>query len=149
MITRLKTGPFHTLLATALAFALAGPVAAADGSEGNSSASEDAASASEISDAQLEQFAEAYGQIRSVQAEYAPKIRNTDDKQKRAKLKRQGREEMASAIQDVGLKVAEYQQIGQALNGSRELQARLQKIMQEAQAGSGSGGQDASGESSQ
>lgn len=132
-------------LAAVLALGLAAPATAQDaeqsGQSGNGEAQ--AKSADDVSDEQLEQFAAAYGQIRSVRAEYAPKIRNAENKEQRAKLKKQGRQEMTSAIRDSGLEISEYQQIGRALNGNKQLQARLQKLMQER---GGSGGGSSSGQ---
>lgn len=128
-MTHRNPRPLRMLTAATLALTLAGPTLAASEGQGSAGSSK----AEPVTDAQLEKFAEAYGEIRSVRAEYAPKIRNAEDKQERAKLKKEGQQDMVSAIEDAGLKVAQYKQIGQRLNGDKELQARLQKIVQEQQ----------------
>ena len=131
--------PLRGLLAGALALGLAGPALATGGNDAQGSKSDDAsaaesASAQRVTDAQLEKFADAYGGIRSVQQEYAPKIRGAEDKSERTRLKKEGQQEMVAAIRGAGLEISEYQQLGQRLNGNRALQKRLQQIMQEQRA---------------
>ncbi|PSQ94374.1 MAG: hypothetical protein BRD57_00570 [Proteobacteria bacterium SW_6_67_9] len=75
----------------------------------------------------MEKFAQAYGQIRSVRAQYQQKIQQAEGKEQKSKLKKEGRQEMMGAIQEAGLDVSEYQRIGKQLNQSQELQKRLQQ----------------------
>ena len=133
MIAR-NTKPLQIVLAAAMMLGMTGAAIAADdsGSSGQSSGGSQSAGV-EVSDEQLQKFADAYGQIQSVRAEYTPKIRNADDQQKRAQLKKQGQQEMVAAIKQADLEIQEYQQIGQQLNGNKGLQARLQELMQEEQ----------------
>jgi hypothetical protein len=84
-----------------------------------------------ISDAKLEQFADAFMEIRSVRAEYAPKMQNTENKEERAKLMKEGQGAMKEAIRSSGMNVAEYKQIGRQLNQDKQLQQRLRQIMKE------------------
>jgi len=129
------------VLATTLALGLPGAALAAD-SDSQSDQSMDTATQQDVSKADLQKFAAAYGQIQTVRAEYGRKLQQAgDDKQQRQKLKKEGRQQMVEAIRSEGLKVAEYKQIGQKLNSDEELRSRLQSMMKEKQQqGSGEAG---------
>jgi hypothetical protein len=137
-------------MASALVAGLALSGSAVAANEDNSGGSGNAEAASEgnaegnpgetVSDEELEKFAQAYGQIRSVRAQYQQKIQQAEGKEQKSKLKKEGRQEMMGAIQEAGLDVSEYQRIGKQLNQSQELQKRLQQKL------GGSG--DSSGDSS-
>lgn len=118
----------HMLLAATLALGLAGPALAQEGDDSGSGSGGDAAA--QVSDAQLEKFAAAYGQVRSVRAEYAQKMR----------------QDMVAAIKDAGLDLEQYKQISQQLKGSKELQQRLQQIAQQSGQMGQSGSQGGSGQ---
>ena len=131
-ISRLNGG---IVLALVLALAPATMVSAAD-NEGSGQA--DAAATNEpVTEADLEKFAAAYGQLQSVRAEYGQKMQQAEDKSKQQELRKEGQQAMASAIRDVGLKIAEYRRIGKKLNNDEELRSRLQKMMQERNDNSG------------
>jgi len=125
------------LMASALVAGLALSGSAVAANEDNSGGSGNAEAASEgnaegnpgetVSDEELEKFAQAYGQIRSVRAQYQQKIQQAEGKEQKSKLKKEGRQEMMGAIQEAGLDVSEYQRIGKQLNQSQELQKRLQQ----------------------
>lgn len=116
----------RVLLAAALTLGISAPTLA-----GQNSASGDDAAQDQVSRADLEKFASAYSDLRSVRAEYMPKIQQADGKEEKAQLKKEGQKHMVQAVRSNGLKVAEYQAIGQKLNDSKALQTRLRKIMQE------------------
>ncbi len=127
-----------------LALAAAGTSSAQDSEAGNGSGSgssdsgsgasasqQDGDKASEpVTDAQLEKFAAAYGDIRKVRAQYQQKLQQASNKEDKAQLKKEGRRNMMAAIQNAGLDVAEYQRIGKRLNQDKDLQKRLQTVMQ-------------------
>ena len=119
------------VLATALALGLSGPVLAAE--DGTAAEGETQMGQEEVTRADLEKFAAAYGEIQSVRAEYGRKLQQTDDQSKREELKKEGQQEMISAIEDEGLELSEYQQIGRQLNNDKELRSRLQEVMKEQQ----------------
>ena len=138
------------VLATALALGVSGPVVAAgdDSTAANEAqAAEEGGSTQgqgqmEVSQADLEKFAAAYGQIQQVRAEYGRKLQQTEDQAKREELKQEGQQEMIAAIEEEGLELSEYQQIGRRLNNDQELRSRLQQVMkkqQQQQQGSMSG----------
>ncbi len=138
---------FITAAALALGLTVSASAMAADEGQGNSGSGADASeqsgegqSGEPVSDAQLEKFAQAYGNIRSVRMEYQKKLQQAEGKEQQSKLKKEGRQEMMGAIQEAGLDVSEYQRIGKQLNQSQELQKRLQKMMAQSGGGSGSGG---------
>ncbi len=130
-----------SLMAAALTLGSA-PALAADS---NSKAAGDADQMSQqqqepVSDAKLEQFAQAFQSIRSVRAEYGPKMQNAENEEERAKLVEEGKGKMKEAIRSSGMEVAEYKRIGRRLNEDKELQQRLQQVMKK-QMQKGSGGQ--------
>lgn len=138
----------HAGLALALVLALVPATAAiaADNSDQGSSASGNASGMApeDVTDQDLEKFAAAYQELQKVRAEYGKKMKQAqDDKAKQKQLRQEGQQEMVGAIQDEGLKIAEYRQIGKALNQDKELRSRLQSMMQKQQGGdsgnSGSG----------
>ena len=136
MIQR-KSPALGACLTIALALGVAGPVLA----EGeNTGAGQDGAAA-EVTDAQMEKFADAYGAISSVRAEYAPKIRQAENKQERTRIQKAGRQEMVAAIQGADLELAEYRQIGQRIKGSPELKQRFRKLITARRAEDGGGAQ--------
>jgi len=114
------------LLAAALTLGVSAPALA-----GQSSGTGDEPAQDKVSRADLEKFASAYSEIRGVRAEYMPKIQQASGKEEKAKLKKEGQQQMVQAVRSSGLEIAEYQAIGQKLNSNKELQARLQNIMQD------------------
>lgn len=129
-------------LALLLALAPAGIASAADnegsGQSGNADGQSDSAASSEpVTDADLEKFAAAYGQLQSVRAEYGQKLQQTEEESKQQALRKEGQQAMVEAIRDEGLKIAEYRRIGKKLNNDKELRSKLQKMMQERSDNSG------------
>ena len=111
-----------------------------DSGNGASASQQDGEKASEpVTDAQLEKFATAFGDIRKVRAQYQQKLRQASNKEDKAQLKKEGRRSMMAAIQNAGLDVAEYQRIGKRLNQDQALQKRLQKMMQDKRGGASTG----------
>lgn len=130
-ITTLTRG----LFAAVLSLGLAGPALAAEAESETGMDSEQ--QNIDVSEEQLEQFAAAYGDIQEVRAEYVPKLQEAEGEEEQAKLQEEGQQEMVEAIESNGMDVAEYQEIGQALNSDEELQNRLQELMEEQGQGQG------------
>lgn len=118
-----------SLLVAVLTLGSAPAMTSESGANSGSDASQ--SSQQKVSDAKLKQFAEAFMEIRSVRAEYAPKLQNAEKKAERAKLVEEGKGKMKEAIRSTGMKVAEYKQIGRQLNQDKQLQQRLRKVMKE------------------
>lgn len=138
-VSRLNSG---IALALLLALAPATMVSAADnegsGQSGNASDQSDAAASDEpVTEADLEKFAAAYGQLQTVRAEYGQKLQETEDESKQQELRKEGQQAMVSAIREEGLEIAEYRRIGKKLNNDEELQSRLQEMMQQEGGNSG------------
>ncbi|GEM_PF-1797960 len=138
-VTRLNGG---IVLALLLVLAPVTMVSAADaegsGQSGNASDQSDAAASNEpVTEADLEKFAAAYGQLQTVRAEYGQKMQQAEDESKQQELRKQGQQAMVSAIRDEGLKIAEYRRIGKKLNNDEELRSKLQSMMQEKNDNSG------------
>lgn len=110
-------------------------------SDASSSGNASGMAAEDVTDQDLKKFGAAYTQMQQVRAEYGKKIQQTkDDKAKQKQLRQEGQQEMVSAIRDEGLKIAEYRQIGKALNSDKELRSRFKGMMQEQQSGSSESG---------
>lgn len=129
-------------LALLLALAPATTVNAADnedsGQSGNASDQSDAAASDEpVTEADLEKFAAAYGQLQSVRAEYGQKLQQAEEESKQQELRKEGQQAMVSAIREEGLEIAEYRRIGKKLNNDEELRSKLQEMMQEKSGNSG------------
>ncbi|MDZ7747811.1 MAG: hypothetical protein U5K43_02400 [Halofilum sp. (in: g-proteobacteria)] len=120
----------HTLLAAALTLVLAGPAMAQNDNSGNADSGSGGDGASQITEAQLQKFADAYGAVRAVRAQYAQKMRK----------------DMLAAIKDSDLGLKEYRQISQQLKGNKELQKRLRTIAQQRAQQGQSGSQGGSGQ---
>ena len=138
-VTRLNSA---IALALMLAFAPATMVSAADNEgsaqSGNASDQADAAASNEpVTEADLEKFAAAYGQLQTVRAEYGQKMQQAEDKSKQQELRKEGQQAMVSAIRNEGLEIAEYRRIGKKLNNDKELRSKLQSMMQEKRDNSG------------
>lgn len=129
-------------LALLLALAPTTMVSAADnegsGQSGSASDQSDAAASDEpVTEADLEKFAAAYGQLQAVRAEYGQKLQQAEEESKQQELRKEGQQAMVSAIRDEGLEIAEYRRIGKKLNNDKELRSKLQSMMQERSGDSG------------
>lgn len=129
-------------LALLLALAPATMVSAADnegsGQSGSTSDQSDTAASGEpVTEADLEKFAAAYGQLQAVRAEYGQKMQQAEDESKQQELRKEGQQAMVSAIREEGLEIAEYRRIGKKLNNDEELRSKLQDLIQEGNGNSG------------
>jgi len=120
-------------VAALVALGLAAPGWAADegAADSGSAGSATDTRAEPVSDQQLEQFAVALTSMQQIRMEYAPKLRQAEDKAEQQRLKQQGRKEMIKAIRDSGLEVKEYNRIGNRIGTDSELKERVREIMQQ------------------
>ncbi len=84
----------------------------------------------ELSDDDLHGFIEAAHEIQSIRAEYAGKIRDAEPEE-RARLQAEAAEKMAEAIEDQGLDISEYREIGYLLENDDDLPGRLDAVAAE------------------
>lgn len=109
------------LFAAALAFSTAG-MAQQQGAQQQPPADVD------VSDAELQSFAEARTAITEIQQDYSQRMQNADDPEKANELQQQANEEMIGAVEDTGLDVESFNTIAMAVQNDPELQQKLEQI---------------------
>jgi hypothetical protein len=87
----------------------------------------------EVSDQQLQQFADAQMEIASIQKDFRSRLQNVEDPQKAQELQREANEEMTTAVEEVGLDVKSFNQIAMSIQNDPELQQELTQMLQEQQ----------------
>ena len=90
----------------------------------------DEASAVEVdepTDDDLHGFIEAAHEIQSIRAEYAGRISEAEPDQ-RAALQAEAAEKMAVAVEDQGLEISQYREIGYLLENDADLPDRLDRV---------------------
>lgn len=87
----------------------------------------------EVSDQQLEQFADAQIEIAGIQQDFSSRLQQVEDPEKAQELQRQANEEMTTAVEDAGLDVESFNQIAMAIQNSPELQQQLTEMLQQQQ----------------
>src|SRR5690625_1987110 len=104
----------NLLSTTVLAFGLATPVMAQNTAPA-ATAPEQAASASNYTDTQLQNFINASRQVAMISQEYAPQIESTTSADEREQLFREADDKMVAAVRDEGLTVDEFNAINHQL----------------------------------
>lgn len=119
----------NTLVAGALVLGGSAAVAASPDRLYQDEIAEEAGSVEveKISDEDLHGFIEAAHEIQSIRASYAEKIRNAEADE-RASLRAEAAEKMAAAVEDQGLDVSEYREIGYLLENDEDLPDRLDAV---------------------
>jgi glucose/arabinose dehydrogenase len=85
--------------------------------------------AAEVSDEQLERFADAYTEVAQLRDEYTQQIIQAEDPDRATELQQEANERMIEAVEEKGLSVGEYNMIAEAMDRDPELQERvLQKL---------------------
>ncbi|RFF27990.1 MULTISPECIES: DUF4168 domain-containing protein [unclassified Wenzhouxiangella] len=85
----------------------------------------------DVSDQQLEQFAEAQTEISGIQQDFSSRLQEVEDPEKAQDLQRQANEEMTAAVEDAGLDVESFNQIAMAIQNDPELQQKLTEMLQQ------------------
>ncbi len=86
----------------------------------------------EVSDAQIEAFAEAYAALDRVRTKYERKLQETDDQDEARELQLEANEAYVEAIEESGMDPEEYQQVATAVNADPEVRARVTELLDEA-----------------
>ncbi len=81
-----------------------------------------------VTDEQLAQFITAATDVQNVQADYAQRMQNTQDQEKAQSLRQEAQDQMIAAVEESGLTVQQFNQIGQRLQTDQELAERLKSI---------------------
>ena len=82
----------------------------------------------EVSEQQVEKFAELQKEMRGIQKEYMGKMK---EQGKSKKLKKKMNQEVMQAIKDVGLSTKEYKQIAMAARQDKDLRNQIKQAMQQ------------------
>lgn len=85
----------------------------------------------EVSDQQLNQFADAQAELSGIQQEFAGRLQQVEDPEEAHALQVEANEEMTSAVEDAGLDVESFNAIARAIQTNPELQQRLTAMMQD------------------
>lgn len=85
----------------------------------------------DVSDTDLEQFAEAQVAISTIQQDFAGRLQGVDDPEAAHELQIKANEEMTEAVEDAGLDVESFNNIAMAIQNDPELQQRLTAMMQD------------------
>lgn len=119
----------NTLVAGALVLGGSSAIAAAPDRLYEDEIAEEAGSleVDDVSDDDLHGFIEAAHEIQKIRASYAQKIRDADGEE-RAALQVEAAEKMAEAVEDQGLEVSEYREIGYLLENDADLPDRLDGV---------------------
>lgn len=83
----------------------------------------------EVDDKTLDKFADAYGEVQSIQQEFAQELQQVSEESEAQSLQRSAQEKMMEAVKDSGLSVTEYNEISVAVSSDPELQKRIRSSM--------------------
>ena len=112
--------------ATALTFSLA-TIAQEQQSQGQAMQQQETI---DVSDQQLEQFADAQMEIATIQQDFSSRLQNVEEPEKARDLQREANEEMTTAVEEAGLDVESFNQIAMAIQNDPELQQKLTEMLQ-------------------
>lgn len=119
----------NTLMAGALVLGGSGAIAASPDRLYQDEIADESGSVevADLSDDDLHGFIEAAHEIQSIRAEYAEKISKAESDE-RAALQAEAAEKMAEAVENQGLEVSEYREIGHLLENDADLPDRLDRV---------------------
>jgi hypothetical protein len=86
-----------------------------------------AAPAQDVTDADIEHFANAVMAVEEVRQTYEKALATTDDEGEKTSLQQEAQEKMVNAIQDEGLTVQQYQMVAQAVQSDPEMWKKVQQ----------------------
>ncbi|WP_143004017.1 DUF4168 domain-containing protein [Thiohalorhabdus denitrificans] len=85
----------------------------------------------DVSDADLEKFAAAYGELRRIQEEHAGDLGQAGNEEKARKIQQEMQTKMADAIEAQGLSLQEYKEIFDAVRQDQELTQKVTEMVEE------------------
>lgn len=88
-----------------------------------------APAATEISQADLEKFAEAHKQVEEIREKYVGEAQSADNPEKVAQVQMNMQKEMVEAVQDQDLDVGTYNRIAQMLPYDEQLRQRVESLL--------------------
>src|SRR5690625_356829 len=110
------------LFAAAIALVFAGTTLAQQSAEDFAPPAEETI---EVSDQQLEQFADAQVEIGSIQEVYSAKPMETEDPKEARELQQEAKHDLTTAVADAGLDVETFNSIAMPIQSSPQLQRKL------------------------
>jgi Domain of unknown function (DUF4168) len=84
-----------------------------------------------IEDKKIEQFADAYLAVQSIQQKAASQLQTTTDAAQADQVKAEAEDQMIAAVEKTGLKVEEFNQIAQTMAQDTETRSRVAAKLQE------------------
>lgn len=109
------------------AFVLVQPAAAQQGQQGPPAAQE-----IEVSDDELETFAEAHLEVQEIQLEMEQALQSAETAEAAQAIQQQANQEMGAVVEEeYGMEVNRYTQIAQAINQDPQLQEKFREIVEE------------------
>ena len=87
------------------------------------------AAAAEVSDQELEKFAEAHKKVEEIREKYVSEAQQADDPEKVAEVQMNMQQEMVEAVQDEDLDVGTYNRIAQMLPYDDNLRQRVEGML--------------------
>ncbi|WP_116807542.1 DUF4168 domain-containing protein [Steroidobacter cummioxidans] len=130
-----------TLLYTALfaASAVAAPAAWAQAQEPappmNQAPAPSSAASANISDQKIEQFADAYVAVQTIQEKAANDLQTAKEPAQADQVKAKAESDMIAAVEKSGLKVDEFNQIVETMTANADVRERVAAKLQERQGG--------------
>ncbi|MHB0777610.1 DUF4168 domain-containing protein [Halomonas sp. WWR20] len=118
------------LLATGMA---AVPAIAQENSDTAGGAGAAQSQAQNFSDEQLQQFADVSQEIASISQEYTGQLQNAEDEAAQQQIRQEANDAMVGAVQDSGMSIEEFNNIGQAIQQDPQLMQRVQQMAQQQQ----------------
>ncbi|MFD2190814.1 DUF4168 domain-containing protein [Pistricoccus aurantiacus] len=88
-----------------------------------------AAPATDFSDEQLQQFADASQEIAAISQEYSDKLQSADDESAKQEVRMEANDKMVAVVEDSGLDVETFNAIGQAIQQDPQLMQRVQGMV--------------------
>ncbi|GAB6390253.1 DUF4168 domain-containing protein [Stutzerimonas marianensis] len=86
--------------------------------------------ASDISDKQLESFADSLGEIMEIRQDFTAKLEKTGDPAEAQQLQQEANEKMMNTVQDNDLSIEEYNAINQAVQNDPKLRDKVISMIQ-------------------
>lgn len=83
----------------------------------------------DVSDSELEVFAQAFKKISKIRSDYESRLREVQDPQMARELQQQAQTEMITVVEEQGLTVPRYNEILAAIQNNEELRRKFNDIL--------------------
>lgn len=123
----LSTSRFLAPVGLAIALGVSGAaVAQQSGAQGGAQGGMQQAPDIEVTDEQVEAFAEAQARVAEIGEKWTPRMQEAESSEDVQKAREQAQQEMVIAVENAGLSVQEYNQIARAAQADEELRQKIQ-----------------------